>query len=397
MINKILLVEPNFPIPSKSKNHSNFLPIGLLKLASYYRSKGHKVELVRGTHQAKIIPNKIIITSLFTYWSKYVKEAVFYFRKLYPKAKIIVGGIYATLMPKHCKEYTSCDEVFVGQHKSAEKVTPAYDLVGVDYQIIHGMRGCSNKCPFCGIWRIENKSFKTADQIKKEIMSNNLIFYDNNILVNPHIEEILKMLANIKFDDKVINCECQSGFDGRILMKKPHLAKLLKKARFKNIRVAWDFPYTEASAKIVKSWIKILTAVGYKSKDIFVFMIYNWKYGFNQLEKKREKCYEMGVQIADCRFRPLDSTFDNYNPRKKEQNSSDYYISKEWTDKEIRQFRRNVRKQNICIRYKIPIEKYDNVLERTNSKRENEKVMKGMGNLLDFLTNTTKELPFQNS
>ena len=30
---KILLVEPAFPIPPKSKNHKDFLPIGLLKLA----------------------------------------------------------------------------------------------------------------------------------------------------------------------------------------------------------------------------------------------------------------------------------------------------------------------------------------------------------------------------
>ena len=28
----VLLVEPNFPIPAKSRNHSNFLPIGLLHL-----------------------------------------------------------------------------------------------------------------------------------------------------------------------------------------------------------------------------------------------------------------------------------------------------------------------------------------------------------------------------
>ena len=42
-IKKVLLVEPNFPIPAKSRNHSNFLPIGLLKIASYLRSKSIEV------------------------------------------------------------------------------------------------------------------------------------------------------------------------------------------------------------------------------------------------------------------------------------------------------------------------------------------------------------------
>ena len=45
---RFLLVEPDFPIPRKSKNHKDFLPIGLLKIASYLRDQGHEVSLVRG-------------------------------------------------------------------------------------------------------------------------------------------------------------------------------------------------------------------------------------------------------------------------------------------------------------------------------------------------------------
>ena len=46
-IEKVLLIEPDFPIPNKSRNHSNFLPIGLLKIASYFIEKGIDVELIR--------------------------------------------------------------------------------------------------------------------------------------------------------------------------------------------------------------------------------------------------------------------------------------------------------------------------------------------------------------
>lgn len=363
----ILLVEPEFPLPTKSKNHSNFLPIGLLKLASYYIKKGYKIKLNRGNHSAGFYPDRILVTSLFTYWSEHVKDTVQYYRELYPKARIEVGGIYATLMPDHCKKYTGCDKVFVGQHQQADKCFPAYDLVDVDYQIMHGMRGCVNQCPFCGIWRMEKLSFKTAEQIEKEICSNKLIFYDNNMLVNPHIEEILKMLANKMHNGKSVLCECQSGFDGRVLMRKPHLATLLKKARFVNIRVAWDFNYRKY--REVEKWVKLLEEAGFARKQIFVFMIYNWDYTFKELEKKRLKCYEWGVQISDCRFRPLNQTFDRYDSHAKHQTSDDYYISPFWTDKQVRQFRRNVRKQNICIRYDIPIAKYSKQLERLNSRK----------------------------
>ncbi len=369
----ILLVEPDFPIPNKSKNHSNFLPIGLLKLASYYRTQKCKVELVRGNKDASFYPKKIFITSLFTYWSIYVKESVSFYKKLYPKSKIIVGGIYATLMPEHCKEYTSCDKVFIGQHEEADKLLPAYDLVDVDYQIMHGMRGCPRKCPFCGIWKIENLSFKNAKQISKEIFSNKLIFYDNNMLVNPNIKSILSMLSKTIYNDRILKCECQSGFDGRILAKKPELATLLKKARFINIRLAWDFAYEQYSE--VENWISILENAGYKKKDIFVFMVYNWSFDYEELEAKRKKCLEWGVQIADCRFRPLDKTFDNYNSHAKQQNGNDYYIHSNWSDYLIRKFRTDVRKHNICVRYKIDWNNYEKRLERINSKKSELKIV----------------------
>ena len=365
---QILLVQPDFPIPAKSKNHSNFLPIGLLKLAAYYRKNGCRVELNRGNHLASFVPDRVLISSLFTYWSSYVKEAVDYYRKSYPLASIEVGGIYATLMPQHCKEFTNCDKVFVGQHKGAEKCKPAYDLVNVDYQIIHGMRGCSNKCIFCGIWRIEEQSFKNAAQIEKEICSNKVIFYDNNMLINPNIDEILLMLAKKIYSGRVLQCECQSGFDGRVLMQKPHLAQMLKKARFRNVRLAWDFPHTEENVSKVGDWIALLESVGYNRKNIYIFMIYNWNYSPEQLFLKRAQCYSWGVQISDCRFRPLNQTFDHYNSRANYQTGEEYFIHPGWSDLEIRRFRKEVRRHNICIRQNIPWDKYDVVLERLSSK-----------------------------
>jgi hypothetical protein len=363
--NKILLVEPDFPVASKSKNHSNFLPIGLLKLASYIRSTKNEVQLIRGNKDASFCPDKILITSLFTYWSSYVKESVSFYKNLYPKSEIIVGGIYATLMPEHCKEYTGCDDVFVGQLDEADKLIPAYDLVDVDYQILHGMRGCSRKCPFCGIWKIEKLNFKNADQLNREICSNKLIFYDNNMLVNPNIREILSMLAETTYNGRVLKCECQSGFDGRILSKNPDLATLLKKARFENIRLAWDFSYEQFSE--VENWISIMENVGYNRREIFIFMVYNWDFEYDELENKRNKCFEWGVQIADCRFRPLDQTFDNYNSKIKFQTENDYFIHPNWSDSLIRKFRADVRKHNICIRYKIEWYNYDKKLERINT------------------------------
>jgi len=160
---RYLLVEPDFPT-LKNRNHYDYLPIGLLKIASYLREQRNEVKLVYGYPDnfndtiriMKFNPDEVWVTSMFTYWAKYVKETVQYYKSIFSKAKVIVGGIYASLMPDHCKKYTGCDEVYVGVHSEAEKYFPAYDLIKndngslVDYQIIHASRGCIRQCPSVG-------------------------------------------------------------------------------------------------------------------------------------------------------------------------------------------------------------------------------------------------------
>jgi len=384
---RILLVEPDFPIPNKSRNHKNFLPIGLLKIASYLMATGHTIKLVWGIPKTledqfnleSFNPDEVWVTSLFTYWADYVREAVQYYKGLFPAARVIVGGIYASLHTKEqVKAFTGCDEVHQGVMPEAEKYAPAYDLIEelngepIDYQIIHASRGCKRKCEFCGTWIIEPK-FKTEKSIKDRVTHKKLVFYDNNLLMNPHIESILEELAELKKEKNILWCESQSGLDGRILVKKPHLAKMLKNAGFRYPRIAWDWGLKEHTR--IKKQLDILTEAKYPAKDLYVFMIYNWEIGFEEMEKKRIKCYEWGVQIADCRHRPFSQLHDHYKAMKM-QTSEDYYIDERWTDAQIKQFRRNVRQQNICVRQGLPF--YSNSLEHMRVDKETVKKAKAI-------------------
>lgn len=368
---KVLLVEPQFPTKTKSKNHKNFLPIGLLKLASYYENKSYDVELVRGKAKPTNfeIPSIIEITSLFTYWSEQVWDCVKFYRDLFPDSKtteIRIGGIYASLrfdgpdFNAKCQKYEVTP--FKGVQKDADKFPPDYRLVmngenNIDYQIVHSSRGCFRHCAFCGTWIIEPE-FEPKNSIKNiiehglELGLRNLVFYDNNLLYNPHIKELLKELIELKSQRKIGWCESQSGFDGRLLEKDPELAELIKKARFRNIRIAWDNGLEDKPA--IKNQIEILVKAGYNTKDISVFMIYNFDITYEDMIKKLEYCKTLGVQITDCRYRPLEIDYDNYLPHMRNgQPEGGYYIHKKagWTDKKIRDFRKQVRQHNIWVRY----------------------------------------------
>ncbi|MBC8200010.1 MAG: cobalamin B12-binding domain-containing protein [Desulfobacteraceae bacterium] len=396
---KYLLVEPNFPIPAKSKNHHNFLPIGLLKLASYLRENGNKVKLVRGEADSyrlvaikRFKPTEIWITSLFTYWARHVKVVVQYYKGVFPKATIVVGGIYASLIDKkEVKKYTGCDKVYQGVHPKAEEYEPAYDLIEnnnphpVDYQIIHASRGCKRRCSFCGTWQIE-PAFIAKDTIEGEIIYRKIVFYDNNFLMNPNVEDILEELIKLKQKKEILWCESQSGFDGRLLINNKKLGSMLKQAGFRYPRIAWDGPYSEHQN--ISKQINTLTQAGYSAENIYVFMIYNWDIPCNEMEKKRIKCWEWRVQISDCRFRPLTQLFDNYKPRKVGQTNEDYYIHEEagWDDDLVKQFRKNVRSQNICVRQGVDIYSRDLELKKVSpTKVKKLKKMKSRRMKINFM------------
>lgn len=383
---KILLVEPAFPIPKKSRNHSNFLPIGLLKIASYLINNHHEIRLVRGgpldADSGKslddFVPSEIWITSLFTYWAGFVKDSVQAYRSLFPNSKIIVGGIYASLMPEHCKSFTGCDEVYSGVMEVAEDYFPAFNLINnyntakIDYQIIHASRGCNRKCSFCGTWKLEPE-FKPKASIQDEIKYPKIVFYDNNFLANPNIDRILGELVDLKRAKRIVWCESQSGFDGRILVDNPSLALKIKQAGFRYPRIAWDGDFSEYPH--IARQLSFLVDAGFAPKNIYVFMLYNWRVSFLEMEKKRRKCWEWGVQISDCRYRPLDLIDDGYNPKQPQENNA-YFINPKWSDSMIKQFRRNIRRQNICVRQDVSF--YSRNLERKYKSRDETRKIKKM-------------------
>lgn len=372
---KVLLIQPEFPIPCKRKIHHDYFPIGLLKIGTYLKEvNGCEVQLLLENKESNFIPDEIWITSLFTYWSSYVYESINYFKNLYPGVPIYLGGIFATLMADdiHLTGVT----IQKGLYLPAEKYSHTHPIdetlleEHVDFQIMHSTRGCFRKCAFCGTWKIETEETYNSN-VPNMINKNHVIFYDNNILKRPDIEDFLSRLSKVRVNGKRVVYESQSGFDGRICDQ--DIAKRLHDANFVNVRIAWDGSLDEFPS--ISDQINALCSAGYARKDLFVFMLYNWNLPPEELEKKRQKCWELGVQIADCRFRPLNQLYDNYSTRMV-QNSNDYYIHPNWSDETIKDFRRNVRRHNICVRHGLVF--YSKDCERKKVSKEESMKMRNL-------------------
>ncbi len=189
-------------------------------------------------------------------------------------------------------------------------------------------QGCPNQCPFCYEPRKE-QIFPIP-----EIVRNDVKIMDMNLLSKSEALCIITQLGNIRAGGKVIHYELVCGIDWRFLTYE--LAAALKAARFKKIRLAWDFGYLQQ--RKIKAAIGMLLRAGYHAKDLTVFMICNWKTSYQVCLKKLQLCGIWNVKVADCYFD------GQLSPSIKPIG---------WTEEQIRYFRRCVRKQNQLVNFGI--------------------------------------------
>ena len=314
----ILLVEPDY--------YTRYPPLGLMKLASYHRSQGNQIKLVRGTSNViSFNPDKIEITSLFTYAWKSVHKAIEFYHLLFPNAKINVGGIYASLMPNDIKSVYPYVNVNIGLCEVAEQYMPAYDILkdvekwkDWDSSIIFTSRGCIRDCPFCAVPKLEGKIRSIITDVENYVHCEHkkIILWDNNFLASPDWKEVLKNLQEMG-----LKIDFNQGLDARLINEEK--AKMLAGLKIPIVRMAYD-KVDEKNA--IKNAVNLLADYGINRRKILFYILYNFyddgqAYGDTPddfLAKIRD-IQELGCVSYPMRFEPLVSKKKNH------------YISPLWT------------------------------------------------------------------
>jgi hypothetical protein len=163
---------------------------------------------------------------------------------------------------------------------------------------------------------------------------------DMNLLSKPKALDIIGELGCRRVNGKVIYYELVCGIDYRFLTQ--DIADILKVARFKKIRLAWDFHYLDQ--KKIRKALKLLLKAGYREKKITIFMVCNWRISYKECLQKLYLCAIWSVKVADCYFDG--QTSPNIEP-----------IG--WTKEEIKSFRKKVRKHNQLVNFGIDPELKD--------------------------------------
>lgn len=297
---KVLLVEPDY--------RTEYLPLGLQKIASYHLSRNNEVKYVKGTPKEydgrpslcgnAYYPDVIYITSLFTYTGRTVIHTIQEYQKRYPKAKIKVGGVFATLMSDYVKRETGITP-HRGLLAKVERCIPDYSCFPDSRKtVLFTSRGCPRKCKFCAVKELEDfhiiKNWKNHINLDKD----HIVIQDNNILSASweHQVDVVNHLA--KFKGKRI--EFNGGFD--CFRFKEKNAELYSKLSINPIRFAFD--EIKQDGHIQKA-IELARKY-HMGNDYTVYILHNFHDRPEEFYYRVKEMIKLNASAYPMRYTPLD-------------------------------------------------------------------------------------------
>jgi radical SAM superfamily enzyme YgiQ (UPF0313 family) len=258
-------------------------------------------------------PDVILVTSGMTYWYPGVQETIQNLRKTYPETKIVLGGIYATLMPQHARLHSGADAVMVGEfeknivsyltgnrHQAGTEARPpkselheypwpAWHLTNEKrYRVLLTSRGCPYRCTFCASDILNEQKFqqRKVEHVLAELEKyyyedhiEHFVFYDDALLIHhkkhlqPFLEQVIERGIRVKF-------HTPNGLNAREIDER--LAELMHISGFKTIRLSLesvnpDIQKVQGNNKVTNQLfakaVDNLYRAGYSEGDLECYLI----------------------------------------------------------------------------------------------------------------------------
>jgi radical SAM superfamily enzyme YgiQ (UPF0313 family) len=207
-------------------------------------------------------PDLVLVSAGMTYWYPGVIEAIRMVRRTFPRAPVVLGGIYPTLCPEHARSRCEADLVvsgpaFPGLKDFLEsRYLPALPwsaseelllLPEANWQagVLRLNRGCPLNCAYCASRVIEpgfvpgdpDLLFRTVQEAHNRYGTRSFAFYDDALLSNkeqgllPFLEQICRSDLSLRF--YLPNAVHLRHLDSAC-------ARLMKRAGFAEVRIGFE-------------------------------------------------------------------------------------------------------------------------------------------------------------
>jgi len=275
----------------------------------------------------------VLIQSGMTYWYLGVREAIADIRSIWPKAKIVLGGVYATLCPAHARA-SGADLVIAGadlmplwnflEIAPDERALPLWDRYpSLAAGVLKLADGCPFRCTYCSVPQVYPKFHpRPLDRSLAELEFllrlgvQQVAFYDDALLHQP--EQLLKpFLCAALRRGWHVNFHTPNALNARFISR--DLAEIMVTSGFKNIYLGFESSaygwqkktggkvYSEELARAVDH----LTRAGADRRLLHAYLIIGHPENDEQdVAASMEFANALGLLVKLSEFSPLPGTMD---------------------------------------------------------------------------------------
>jgi radical SAM superfamily enzyme YgiQ (UPF0313 family) len=268
------------------------------------------------------VPDEVWITSIMTYWWESTVDTVVLAKKLFPRARIRIGGIYPTLAPQHLRaalaelglefavvrgreleldkskgRVRNADVIVTGEildasnadldlglYRQMTRVMEGAERLP-DYAILTTSRGCPFDCSYCAQKAYNEGSLKvrirpartTFDEIRRKYHDfgiHQVAFYEDNFLLEKdNIAELLRLLIAHRDEMPHLKLFAPEGIEIRLLHDDLEFVQLMRDSGFRSVYL----PLETMSRDVTRAWNRRHSHAGLFEKAVKICHDANFK------------------------------------------------------------------------------------------------------------------------
>ncbi|OPY80658.1 MAG: (Dimethylallyl)adenosine tRNA methylthiotransferase MiaB [Syntrophorhabdus sp. PtaU1.Bin153] len=291
-------------------------------------------------------PDLILITSIMTYWYRGTHEVLGIARKIFPRAKIVLGGIYPSLCYEHALQRMTDADLIVSNkevdrfYRFVEDSTgstlpykpdlhdldglpyPCYDLLdAIPFVPLLTSYGCIYHCTYCATpYMYPGVVRRKADSVIEEISYwhdrgvERYVIYDDNFLYRGDLyaQPLLRAIADFPFSVSIYNPNAVNA-----ALIDEETARLLFEAGFREIRMGFESADPaiqkatggKVTSRIFESALSALFKGGFTNDMVGVYVLAGLP-GQNWEDVKRSIDYlaGLGIKAHIAEYTPIPHT-----------------------------------------------------------------------------------------
>jgi pyruvate-formate lyase-activating enzyme len=271
----------------------------------------------------------VLIQTVMTYWYPGVQEIIEDIRALQPLAKIILGGVYATLCPSHAQslrpdlviEGAKLDPMWELLSLEPKESVPYWPLDSAGVGVMKLSEGCPFRCTYCSaplFWPefIQRPTEDCLAELKQLVCvgANNVAFYDDALLFRadqalvPFLKAIIR--ANI-----AVCFHTPNALNARFIT--PDVARMMVRAGFATFflgfesrSASWqDSTGGKVHAHEFEAAVRYLKEAGAHSIVTYIIVGHPDSEG-QDLEPSIRFAHQCGTRVLLSEFSPVPGTVD---------------------------------------------------------------------------------------